>query len=381
MPKQQKKKTKIGSHKSKRQGRASHRRSNQRNLHRDPQALLKKQADEQLVLSDYYDGELSQLATGLVVSRKGPVYIVRWQTGASAESEFWTEEQEPLQVGDELSCIARREGKAAVIGDLVHFVWEQSDLALGLIVAVELRDNALVRADALGRRPQTLAANLDRIWIVSALDPPPKSGLIDRYLVAAHVNHINVGLILNKVDLFMDEEHVEELESFLEPYQALKIPILLLSATEGEGIDELNDYLKAERSVFVGHSGVGKTSLLNALIPGLDEAVTEVSDATGKGQHTTTTSTLYTLEHGGEIIDSPGIRSFGLWDMPPEQLKDHFSEFLEYAEQCYFHNCTHLHEPKCAVIDALDRDEIHVERYENYVRIYDDLLDESSEAY
>ena len=381
MSKQQKKKTKTGSHKSKRQGRSNHRKSYHRNFHRDPQDLLKKHPEEELELSDYYDGDVSKLVTGLVVSRKGPVYIVRWQSGYMPLPKFWSEEQTPLQLGDELSCIARREGKAAVIGDNVHFLWEQSDLALGLIIAVELRDNALVRADALGRRPQTLAANLDRIWIVSALDPQPKSGLIDRYLVAAHVNHINVGLILNKVDLFMDEEHVDELESFLEPYRSLQVPILLLSATEGDGVDQLNDYLKAERSVFVGHSGVGKTSLLNSLIPGLDEAVTEVSDATGKGQHTTTTSTLYTLEHGGEIIDSPGIRSFGLWDMPPEQLKDHFSEFLEYAEQCYFHNCTHLHEPKCAVLDALDRGEIHIERYENYVRIYDDLLDESTEAY
>ena len=381
MSKQQKKKTKTGSHKSRRQGRSNHRRSSQRNIHRDPQTLLKRRADERLELADFFDEDLSKVVTGLVVSRKGPVYIVRWQRGAAPKPEFWSESQDALQLGDDLSCIARREGKAAVIGDIVHFIWEKSDLGLGLIVAVELRENALVRADALGRRPQTLAANLDRIWVVSALDPPPKSGLIDRYLVAAHVNHIKVGLILNKVDLFMDEEHVEELESFLEPYRSLQLPILLLSATEGEGIEELNHYLQAERSVFVGHSGVGKTSLLNALIPGLDEAVTEVSDATGKGQHTTTTSTLYTLEHGGEIIDSPGIRSFGLWDMPPEQLKDHFSEFLKYADQCYFNNCTHLHEPKCAVIDALERDEIHVERYENYVRIYDDLLDESSETY
>jgi ribosome biogenesis GTPase len=266
-----------------------------------------------------------------------------------------------------------------VIGDFVYFVWEQSDLAQGLIVAIELRDNALVRADALGRRPQTLAANLDRVWVVSALDPPPKSGLIDRYLVAAHVNKIDVGIILNKVDLFMDEDHVDELAELLAPYRALHIPILLMSALEGDGLEELRGALVDERSVFVGHSGVGKTSLLNALIPGLDEAVTEVSEATGKGQHTTTTSTLYSLEKGGELIDSPGIRSFGLWDMPPEQLKDHFTEFIPYASKCHFHNCTHLHEPQCAVIEALDQDEIHIERYENYVRIYDDLLDEAED--
>ena len=377
MAKQQKQKSRSSAHKSKKGRGFRPRRGSPKGQRTEPQTLLKRSPEECIDLSKNYDGDLETLAHGLVVSRRGPVYCVRWQGGASPNEQFWTERQSPLEIGDELPCIARREGKAAVVGDIVHFTWEQSDLALGLIIAVELRDNALVRADAMGRRPQTLAANLDRIWIVSALDPPPKSGLIDRYLVAAHVNKINVGIILNKVDLFMDEDHVDELSEFLSPYQALKLPILLLSATKGDGIDELCRALGGERSVFVGHSGVGKTSLLNALIPGLDEAVTEVSESTGKGQHTTTTSTLYELEGGGELIDSPGIRSFGLWDMPPEELKDHFVEFLEFAHQCHFHNCTHLHEPQCAVLEALDQDLIHIERYENYVRIYDDLLDEA----
>jgi ribosome biogenesis GTPase / thiamine phosphate phosphatase len=376
--KQQKKKSKTGGHKARKNGRGGrNKRNHNHGYHRDPQALLKSSRESTLILEDYYDGDPTFVSVGLIVSRRGPAYFVRWMSGYCPPSTFWTEDQEPLEMGGVLPCIARREAKAAVIGDHVYFVWEQSDLAQGLIVAIELRENALVRADALGRRPQTLAANLDRLWVVSALDPPPKSGLIDRYLVAAHVNQIDVGILLNKVDLFMDETHIEELEDFLAPYQSLKIPIILLSAIEGDGISDLRQALRDERSVFVGHSGVGKTSLLNALIPGLNEAVTKVSEATGKGQHTTTTSTLYTLESGGEIIDSPGIRSFGLWDMPAEELKDHFAEFLEYAQQCYFHNCTHLHEPKCAVIDALDRDDIHIERYENYVRIYDDLLDES----
>ena len=379
MSKQQKKKNRTGHHKSKTGSRSKHRRQEGYGYRQEPKELLKTASQSHININEHYDGDVTQVATGLVVSRKGPVYFVQWQTGAEPHAEFWSEDQEAIKINEALPCIARRGGKAAVIGDIVHFIWEQSDLALGLIIAVELRDNALVRADALGRRPQTLAANLDRIWIVSALDPPPKSGLIDRYLVAAHVNQIQVGLILNKIDLFMDEEHVGELEDFLAPYQALNIPILLLSALEQDGIDSLHEALRGERSVFVGHSGVGKTSLLNALIPGLDEAVTEVSEATGKGQHTTTTSTLYRLDDGGEIIDSPGIRSFGLWSMPAEELKDHFQEFLVYAEQCHFNNCTHLHEPSCAVLDALDQDKIHLERYENYVRIYDDLLDEAAE--
>lgn len=341
----------------------------------EPHELLRAHEGHTLDLSEIYDGEASELCQGIVVSRRGPVLVTRWMSGPSPDETWWDSDEEPKELGDTIACIARGYGKAAVVGDVVHFSWERSDLGLGLIIAVELRANALVRADALGRSHQTLAANLDRIWVVSALDPPPKSGLIDRYLVAAHANQIPVGLILNKIDLFMDEEHVDELDTLLTPYRNLGLPILLLSAIEGEGIEELRVALQGERSVLVGHSGVGKTSLLNALIPGLDEAVTEVSEATGKGQHTTTTSTLYPLEGGGELIDSPGIRGFGLWGMPAEELKDHFVEFLRFAPECHFNNCAHLHEPDCAVLAAVERDEIDYERYEAYQRIYDDLLD------
>ena len=350
-------------------------RQRRRTRHLEPHELLRSEPDERLELMEHYDGPQDAVCEGLVVGRLGPVLIVRWDQGSEPHEDFWREEEVHLELGAELPCIARGHGKAAVVGDAVHFIWEQSELGCGVVVAVELRENALVRADALGRRPQTLAANLDRLWVVSALDPPPKSGLIDRYLVAAHANHIPVGLILNKVDLFMDVEHVEELESLLRPYRQLKLPILLLSALEGDGVDELRAALRGQRSAFVGHSGVGKTSLLNALVPGLDEPVNEVSEATGKGQHTTTTSTLYTLESGGELIDSPGIRGFGLWGMSPIELKDHFVEFLQYAPECYFNNCVHLHEPDCAVLNALEAGEIDIDRYDAYVRIYEDLLD------
>ena len=163
----------------------------------------------------------------------------------------------------------------------------------------------------------------------------------------------------------------------------LGIPTLYVSAHHGEGVDRLKRELRGERCVFVGHSGVGKTSLLNALIPDLREAVNELSEATGKGQHTTTTSTLYTITVKDEsdtstleIIDSPGIRAFGLWQMPAHELKDHFQEFLSYAPYCHFNNCVHIMEPKCAVLEAVESDEIPFERYDAYVRIYEDLLDE-----
>ena len=328
----------------------------------------------------------------LVVGRRGPVYLVEWmdpktlidldlldedqvESSYQLSNVYETETGISYNIGDQIPCIAKGQGKSAVVGDWVQFVWEQSDLGHGLMVKVQSRTNALVRLDALGRRPQTLAANLDRIWVVCAVEPPPKSGLIDRYLVAAHAQGIEAGLIFNKIDLIMDEEHVEEIEDLLMPYRKLKIPVILASASSIDGIDDLHKALAETRNVLVGHSGVGKTSLLNALIPGLSEEVTALSEATGKGQHTTTSSTLYRLPHGGEIIDSPGIRSFGLWGIESQQLRSHFIEFLPWAEQCQFHNCSHTVEPKCAVIQAMDDDLISFERYDAYVRIYEDLLE------
>ena len=338
-----------------------------------------------------------EIMYGLVVGRKGPVYLVEWtqrqvlidleiltedelQESNQAEinhplQEYTTPTNVPLRIGEQVTCIAAKgRGKSAVVGDYVQFIWESNDLAEGVIVELQTRDNALVRLDALGRRPQTLAANLDRIWIVCAVEPPLKSGLVDRYLVAAHAQGIAAGLVFNKIDLVMDDEHWEEIEDSFAPYRALNIPVIFTSAHHIDGMDELSRALKAQRSVFVGHSGVGKTSLLNALIPGLTEEVNQLSEATGKGQHTTTSSTLYRLTHGGEIIDSPGIRAFGLWNIPAKELKQHFVEFLEWSPYCQFHNCSHTVEPKCAVIQAMEDDHISFERYDAYLRIYEDLL-------
>jgi len=317
------------------------------------------------------------LSRGLVVGRVGPVYRVRLLEGPPPSSaEELSAPQTDLEGRQVFDCIARKAGKAAVIGDYVRFEWEHSDLAQGLIIELEERDNALIRADALNRAPQTLAANLDRIWVVCAAEPPPKRGLIDRYLVAAHAQGIEAGLIFNKLDLVKGQEALEDVEDLLLPYELLQLPTFMVSAEDSRGLDALRAALAHERSVFVGHSGVGKTSLLNALIPELNELVGALSEATGKGQHTTTGSSLYPLEGGGEIIDSPGIRGFGLWKMPSRELKDHFPEFLEFAGSCRFHNCLHLEEPSCAVREAVDRDELSVDRYEAYLRIYDDLLDE-----
>ena len=350
------------------------------------QKLNLKHPEDRRNRSVLHLAEGQDLIHGLVVGRRGPVYLVEWSqppfdieaSSTQQQKEYTTDTGMYYQCGDRVMCIAKGKGKSAVVGDWVQFIWEQNDLGDGLMVQVTERKNALIRMDALGRRPQTLAANLDRIWIVCAVEPPPKSGLIDRYLVAAHAQGIEAGLIFNKIDLIMDEEHIEEIEDLLVPYRALKIPILLASAHKTDGIEDLYKALAHTRNVLVGHSGVGKTSLLNSLIPGLSAEVNVLSEATGKGQHTTTSSTLYRLPHGGEIIDSPGIRAFGLWGIPSQELRNHFVEFLDWMEQCQFHNCSHTVEPKCAVIQAVEEDLIHFERYDAYLRIYEDLLEQEN---
>ena len=299
-----------------------------------------------------------------MITRIGPVYRLRLLDG---------EKQTEPEIID---CIARGAARTAVVGDVVRFVDEESVLGAGLITAIEARQNALVRADALGRRAQTLAANLDRIWIVSAIRPPPRSGLIDRYLVAAQQQGIAAGLLFNKIDL-LDEAMGDELTALAEAYAPLDIPIHWVSAESGAGLEKFQSVLSHERVVLVGHSGVGKTSILNALIPTLEAEVRALSESSGRGQHTTTTSALYTFAGGGELIDSPGVRGFALWGVPPEELASYFPELAALAGECHFHNCQHLSEPRCAVRAALG-ESISQLRYDGYLRLRGELCVEWS---
>lgn len=295
-------------------------------------------------------------ANGRVIARLGPVFTVE------------------VDVGGEIACVARGAGKKAVIGDRVQFE-EGADtmLADALITGVGPRRSALIRADALNRRQQVLAANIDRLFIVTAVEPPLRTGLIDRYLVAAHTQGIAASIIFNKTDLFLEEEERADYQDELSPYPPLDYPVHFTSAESGEGLDELREALRDQTSIFVGHSGVGKTSLLNALDLGLGERVQTLSDSSGRGQHTTSASALFKLSSGGEIIDSPGVRSFGLWGVPAGQVRDHFVEFLPLQRACRFADCQHIMEPGCAVLVAVEAEELSAERYHSYLKIRDSL--------
>lgn len=293
---------------------------------------------------------------GRVIARHGPVLTVACADGTTCE------------------CVARGKGKGTVIGDRVRFIeGADTEMAEGLVVEIEPRDRVLVRANALGRREQVLAANLDHIFVVVTIEPPLREGLIDRYVVAAHQQGIDASIVFNKVDLLTDADAIEDVGDRLAPYPALGYPVYFVSAAARKGLGDLRTALQSKCSIFVGHSGVGKTSLLNALDPGLGERVQQLSDSSGRGRHTTSASMLHTLPGGGEVIDSPGVRGFGLWDLEPEALRDHFVEMAQRAGQCRFKDCQHLSEPGCAVLAAVESGEIAQSRHDSYVRIRESL--------
>jgi ribosome biogenesis GTPase / thiamine phosphate phosphatase len=231
------------------------------------------------------------------------------------------------------------------------------------------RRTVLSRADPHNPRlERVIAANVDLVvHVVSLKDPPLRPGLIDRFLIAAEKSGAAPLICLNKVDLL---ESADELE-LLRPYENAGVPVIHCSAATGAGIDQLAGALAGRCSVFAGHSGVGKSSLLNALDPGARARMGAVSAATGKGRHTTTASVLFQLPNGARVIDTPGIREFGLWSIGPADVRRYYHDFDGYL--CAFPDCSHIHEPACAVKAAVESGEVARARYETYVRIVESV--------
>jgi len=268
-------------------------------------------------------------------------------------------------------CQQRKAVGQVVCGDIVE--WQAEDNDSGVITAIVERHSILQRPD-INNNLRIIAANIDQVFIVVSHKPELNEGLIDRYLVAAENSHLTPVILLNKIDLF-SEELLSSLNERLQIYKDIGYSIINTSAKQEHGLDALTTLLENKYNIFVGQSGVGKSSLINALLKS-DARIGEISEATGKGKHTTTTAYLYPLDNNkGHIIDSPGVREFGLIKLSEEDVLHGFVEFKPYIGKCKFRNCAHKSEPGCALISALEKKEITPQRWKSYQRIIESLTE------
>jgi ribosome biogenesis GTPase len=258
----------------------------------------------------------------------------------------------------------RARGDIAAIGDNVR-VRVLSD-GSGVIEEVEERRRAIVRLDPRpqGDYQQVLLANPDQaVFVFACAHPDPRLRMLDRFLVIAEKQDIPAVIVANKIDL------VEDPSEIFGMYETIGYRVIYTSTKTGAGIEELRSALTGKISAFAGPSGAGKSSLLNAMQPGLGLAVNEISRAMNKGRHTTVTRQLFPFEGGGYVADTPGWKSLALWDTEPEEIDGYFPELRELVRHCQFSDCTHTHEPGCAVRKALEEGKIHPERYDSYLRL------------
>lgn len=314
---------------------------------------------ESRALEELQGGDLGEEQSGLVIAHFGVLIEVEALDGE--------------QAGQVFRCNRRSNLPALVTGDRV--VWRPGNQQNGVIVALLPRHSELCRPDMRGQL-KPVAANIDQIVIVFAPLPHPHANLIDRYLIAAEHAGIRPLLLLNKADL-LDEHNSAHIDRLLATYRQLDYPLLEVSAQDGAGMDELRQRLDDRVSVFVGQSGVGKSSLVNSLLPGIDTRVGALSEQTGKGTHTTTTARLFHFPNGGELVDSPGIREFGLGHVSRQTIEEGFIEFRPLLGHCRFRDCKHDREPGCALLAAQADGRIQEQRMHSYRHIIASLPQDS----
>jgi ribosome biogenesis GTPase / thiamine phosphate phosphatase len=263
----------------------------------------------------------------------------------------------------------RRKTDPAAVGDRVRATVStpEDDPPQGVIEEILPRVRSLSRrARGSTDSEQVILANPDQLVAVFAIrDPEPHARMIDRFLLLAEARGIDAIICVNKVDL----ADMPEIDAFFEPFKMAGYPVVTTSALEGTGIDDLRAMLSGKITAFAGPSGVGKSSLLNRIIPDLSERIGDISTATGKGRHTTTWTTLFQIDRNTFVADTPGMRQLGLWGIDFDNLDELFPEFRPYLGECYYADCRHLDEPDCAVLAAVEAGEIHPDRYDSYRRL------------
>ncbi|KAB2859165.1 MAG: ribosome small subunit-dependent GTPase A [Flavobacteriales bacterium] len=305
---------------------------------------------------------------GIVIKSTGSWYNVKLENGSTIEAR--------IQGKFRLKGI--RSTNPVAVGDIVTIKQEEG---ASVITEIADRRNYIVRKSInLSKRSHIIAANVDQaILIVTISQPKTTSGFMDRFLVSAEAYHIPTIIVFNKTDIYTPEE-LSELENLMAIYTSIGYKCLSVSATEGTNLEQLKTVLKNRTSVISGHSGVGKSTLLNKLEPTLNLKTSEISEMHEQGKHTTTFAEMFDLSFGGHLIDTPGVKAFGLIDFDKSDLSHYFLEMRAILDNCQFNNCQHINEPKCAVKDAVVKNEIADFRYNNYLSMYNDDEEENYRA-
>lgn len=306
---------------------------------------------------------------GLIIKNTGSWYTVKTDDGRIVE----------CKVKGNFRLKGIRSTSPVAVGDYVDIIMNPEGTAL--ISAIDDRKNYIIRkASNLSKQSQIIAANLDQaLLIITIKQPETSTTFIDRFLAGAEAYRVPVVLVFNKTDLLNDDERHYQ-QQMVTQYETIGYPCIEISAETGMGINQLQTFLKQKVTLVSGNSGVGKSTLINAIIPHADQRTAEISNAHGTGMHTTTFSEMIELAEGGYLIDTPGIKGFGTFDIEREELTSYFKEIFEFSKDCKFNNCTHTHEPGCAVIQAVENHYISVSRYQSYLNMLEDKDDSKYRA-
>ena len=308
----------------------------------------------------------SSLGTGRVIRNTGSSYIVRMERG----------EELPCRIKGNFRIKGIRTTNPVAVGDFVEVAKAADDA--DYIVAIRPRENYIIRrASNLSKESHILAANIDLAILVATLkEPETTTTFIDRFLATAEAYSVKAALVLNKMDMW-DEDDRELADAWKNLYETIGYPVFFVSASTDEGMAEFRDFIKGKVSLLAGNSGVGKSSIINALVPDANLRTGEISDIHHTGVHTTTFSEMIDLPEGGAVIDIPGVRGFGTIDFKPEDVGHYFPEIFKFSRDCRYSDCKHVGEPECAVIPAVENHYISESRYNSYLSILEEASEEA----